>query len=137
MEVFMAQRNGRTPPIERLHDFTFPDTGRSVQIRKVSTLLRAEIRRQIVRQPAFVEPKPPQSEVDYGEGKIMIANPQHPIYQQLLRDWRERVQDEIGTRLKQIVIRRAVVCTVDEAAVNRARVDALEDGIDLGEYDDH
>jgi hypothetical protein len=133
----MAQKNGRTPPPEKLYDFTFRDTGRTVQIRKISTLLRAEVRRGLVAQPAYAEPQPPQSEVDYGEGKVRIPNPAHPVYQQLLAAWRGRLQDAISERLKVLAIKRGVVCAVDSDALARARANALEDGIDLSGYDDH
>jgi len=133
----MAQKNGRTPPPEKLYDFTFQDTGRTVQIRKISTLLRAEVRRGLIKLPEYAEPQPPQSEVDYGEGKVLIANPAHPVYQQLLRDWRNRLQEAISERLKVMAIKRGVVCAVDTEALALARASALEDGIDLSAYDDH
>lgn len=132
----MSQKNGRTPPIEKRYDFTFEDTGRTVQIRKVSTLLRAEIRRQVVALPAFAEPQPPQSTVDYGDGQIQIPNPAHPVYQQLRLEWNRRVQDEVSARLKTIAIRRGVVADIDADAVATARANAAEDGIDLSAYDD-
>lgn len=133
----MTQKNGRTPPPEKLYDFTFQDTGRSVQIRKISTLLRAEVRRGLIAQPAYAEPQPPQSEVDYGDGKVMIPNPAHPIYQQLLAAWRARVQEAISERLKVLAIQRGVVCAVDADALQAARDSALANGIDLSGYDDH
>jgi hypothetical protein len=133
----MAQQNGRTPPPEKLYDFTFQDTGRTVQIRKVSTLLRAETRRQVIGAPGFEEPTPPKSKVDYGEGEVLIPNPAHPTYQALLKQWNERVTEETGQRLRKLAIRRGVVCAVDDSAVARVRADALEDGMDLSMYDDH
>lgn len=133
----MSQTNGRTPPPENLIDFTFPDTGRTVQIRKVSSLLRQETRRQVMRARGFEEPKPPTSKVDYGEGQVEIPNPQHPLYQDLKRDWTARVNEETGARLKRIAIRRGVVCEVDIDAVNFIRADMLLDGVDLSEFDDH
>jgi hypothetical protein len=133
----MAHPNGRAAPPEKLTDFTFVDTGRTVQIRKVSTLLRAEVRRQVVASPGYAEPQPPTSTVDYGDGQVTIPNPAHPIYQQLHADWTRRVNEETGARLKRIAIRRGVVCAVDQAAVEAARADAAADGTDLAEYDDH
>jgi hypothetical protein len=133
----MAQKNGRTPPPETLYDFTFPDTGRTVQIRKVSSLLRQETRRQVVQAPGFEEPQPPTSKVDYGEGNVTILNPQHPIYQDLRRDWNARVNEETGTRLRHIAIRRGVVCEVDMEAVASVRQDMTAEGVSLKEFDDH
>lgn len=128
---------GRNAQGERLEPFTFQDTGRSVQIRKVSTLIRSEIRRQIVSDPHFAEPAPPTSEVDYGNGMVQIANRAHPTYQQLLREWEQRVQEELSERLKQIVLTRGVVVdAIDGAAVQSTRADLASIGIDTTAYDD-
>lgn len=126
---------GRQAPPEKLFEWTSQDTGRTLNIRKVSTLLRAEIRRQILKHPDFAEPQPPRSEVDYGDGKITVANRSHPVYQQLLSEWRVRVMDELAPRLKQAAIDRGVVLgdgEIDTAAVEEVR--ASIDGLDA--YDD-
>ena len=133
----MSPKNGRTPPPELLYDHTFQDTGRTVQIRKVSSLLRAETRRQVAQSAGFEEPKPPQSKVDYGEGEVLIANPAHPVYQDLRRAWNEKVNEETGARLKRLAIRRGVVCEVDHAAVESVRADMAAEGVDLSAFDDH
>jgi hypothetical protein len=133
----MSKTNGRAAPAEKLEDFTFPDTGRTVQIRKVSTLIRAEIRRQVAAEPAFIEPTPPMVEVDYGDGKIRTPNPAHSTYQQLMREWEGRINREVGERLKAIVIRRGVVVDqIDTAAVDQARADLAAIGINTSAYDD-
>lgn len=133
----MAQKNGRTPPAEKLESFTFKDTGRTVQIRKVSTLLRTESRRQIMQSPGYEEPQPPMTQVDYGDGKVTIPHPGHPVYQQLHREWEERVREAATDRLRTIAIRRGVVVDeVDHAAVAAVRSDMAELGIDLSGYDD-
>jgi hypothetical protein len=133
----MSQKNGRTPPPEVLYDHTFQDTGRSVQIRKVSSLLRQETRRQVTQAVGFEEPQPPTSTVDYGDGSVTIPNYAHPIYQDLKRDWNARVNEETGLRLKRLAIRRGVVCEVDHAAVASVRADMAAEGIDLAGFDDH
>jgi len=133
----MAQKNGRMPPPETLYDHTFQDTGRSVQIRKVSSLLRAETRRQVTQAAGFEEPRPPTSKVDYGDGDVTIPNPAHPVYQELKRAWNEKVNEETGARLKRLAIRRGVVCEVDADAVAAVRADMLAEGVDLSVFDDH
>lgn len=133
----MSQKNGRTPPPEVLYDHTFQDTGRVVQIRKVSSLLRAETRRQVAASPGFDEPQPPTSKVDYGEGAVTIPNPSHPVYQELRREWANRVAEETGARLKKIAIRRGVVCEVDHLAVANVRAVMADAGVDLSAFDDH
>lgn len=127
---------GRSIPPEKLDPFTFPDTGRTVQIRKVSTLLRAEVRRQVLRDPAFQEPAPPLSTVDYGDGQIQVPHVGHPTYVQLRADWQQRVASEVGERLRPLAIRRGVVAEVDPDAVARVRADMAALGVDLAEYDD-
>ena len=133
----MSKTNGRAAPPEKLEDFTFQDTGRTVQIRKVSTLIRAEVRRQVTAEPRYAEPHPPRGEVDYGDGKVTIANPAHPVYQQLMREWEAKVNAEVGERLKKIALQRGVVVEeIDEAAVGQARRDLADAGIDTAAYDD-
>jgi len=126
---------GRAAPAEKLYTWTSQDTGRSLNTRKVSTLLRAEIRRQIIKSPDFAEPQPPRSEVDYGDGKMTVANRAHPVYQQLLAEWRERVMDELSPRLKQAAIDRGVVVT-DEDIDKEAVAEVREQFEGLETYDD-
>ena len=133
----MSQKNGRTPPPEVLYDHTFQDTGRSVQIRKVSSLLRQETRRQVAQSAGFEEPQPPTSTVDYGDGNVTIPNQSHPVYQDLKRAWTARVNEETGERLRRLAIRRGVVCDVDEGAVAGVRADLAAEGVDLASFDDH
>lgn len=127
---------GRAVPPEKLEPFTFRDTGRTVAIRKVSTLLRAEVRRQVLRDPEFAEPQPPQSTVDYGDGNIQIPHTGHPVYVQLRAAWSARVAAAVGERLKPIAIRRGVVAEIDADAVARIRADMAALGVPLDDYDD-
>lgn len=132
-----GRQKGRIPPPEKLYDFTFEGTGRVVQIRKLSALIRDEVRRQIKRRPEFAEPQPPIFEVDYGEGKIKQPNRSHPVYQELLKEWNARITQEAGDRLADLVIARAVVCEVDTDAVAQMRATMAAIGTPLDEYDDH
>jgi hypothetical protein len=68
-------------------DFTFPDTGITVKIRKVSPMILADI------NAAFPEPKPPENEVDYGEplGKVMERNYSDPSYKVALQERNAKV----------------------------------------------
>lgn len=119
---------------EKLWSWTSPETGVTLQVRKVSTLLRAEVRRQVIASPGFEEPQPPMSKVDYGEGEILIPHRGHPVYQELLRDWGNRVAIEIGARLKQVAIDRGVVVPPDE--IDTEAVAAMRQLTDLKDYDD-
>ena len=133
-----GHHQGRDVPPEKLYPFTFEGTGRTVQIRKLSALIRDEVRRAIRRDPTFPkEPEPPLQEVDYGEGKVKRPNRQHAVYLAMQKEWQARLSEELSERLVTLVINRAVVCEVDEAAVTQARADMGAVGVSLDEYDDH
>lgn len=115
--------------------WTSQDTGRSVRIRKVSTLLRAEVRRQVLQSPGFEEPQPPTSTVDYGDSAIHVVNRSHPVYQELLVEWNARVIREVSERLKVLVLKRGVViddADIDQEAVAEVRTEVFG----LETYDD-
>jgi len=131
----MSKTNGRAAPPEKLESFTFQDTGRTVQIRKVSTLIRAEVELAVVA--ANPEPEPPMTEVDYGDGTIRTPNPASPTYQQLMRAWEARITAEQSERLKKIALTRGVVVdAIDTEAVAQARQDLAAIGVDTSQYDD-
>lgn len=77
-----------------MNSFTFPDTGVTVSIRKVSPLLISEIQR---KNPT---PKPPLNKVMYGDDTRYEENPADPDYIKALEDH--------GTKLEQ-AIRRALI----------------------------
>lgn len=130
---------GRTPTQGKIEPWTSQDTGYTLQIRKVSTLLRAEVRRQVLKSPGFEEPEPPFTEVDYGDGKKRLPHRGHPLYQELLLEWNARVTKETRERLTRVVIERGVLIEdseIDEIAVAEVRAQLAAEGTDLTEYDD-
>jgi hypothetical protein len=135
----VARQKGR--PVPPLEQFTLQSTGRVVGIRKISTLIRDEVKRQVLRDPAFAQPEPPVFEVDYGtDHKITTANRSHPVYLELLAAWRERFNREVGQRLNRLIIKRGVVCELgpgELAEVTQMRQDLAEIGIDTSGQDDH
>lgn len=133
-----GHQKGRDVPPEKLYDFTFEGTGRAVQVRKLSTLIRDEVRRAVRRDPQFPkEPEPPLVEVDYGAGKIIQPHRGHPVYQELLKEWQAKFSDEVSERLITLVIHRGVVCEVDEQAVAQVRSDMAAAKSPLDDYCDH
>lgn len=128
---------GRAVPAELLYSYTFAGTGRTVNVRKLSALIRDEVRRVVQRDVAFTKPEPPLVSVDYGTGTIEQPHTGHPVYIERLADWQRRVNSEVGDRLTRLVVRRAVVCDVDTVAVATARADMLDIGVDLDSYTDH
>lgn len=138
-EAMSEHTKGRAVPPEHLETFTVPSTGRTVRVRKIPTLLRAEILRQLRRDPAWAEPQPPMVEVDYGDGRIKQPHPGHPVYQELLAAYNTRVSVELTKRMRDLIIRRGLVADADEidgAAVQQVRDDLAAIGVPLDEYDD-
>jgi hypothetical protein len=137
LPVTNGRHQGRAAPAEKLEPFTFESTGRTVLIRKLPTFWRDTVRRQVKQSPGFEEPQPPMVEQDYGDGKITVPHKGHPLYQELLKEWNAKVDREVGERITPFVIRRGVVCEVDQEAVDERRAWAEDEGLDLSSYDDH
>lgn len=114
-----------------LYDHTFRDTGITVKIRKVSPLLITDI------DDAMPKPEPPMQEVDYGEprGKVQEPNLSEPGYLRQLDERRGRV----WRAWRRAVILRGVVPEGDdwkgEVEAYRALV-AQEAGSPLDEEED-
>lgn len=88
-----------------LTDFTFKDTGITVKIQKVSPMLAMDI------DAAIPRPEPPLNEVDYGEGrgKVQEPNLQDPAY---LKALDERTS-QVGLAVIKATILRGVVVEAD------------------------
>lgn len=103
----------------RLVEHVFEDTGRVVQIRKVSPLLGAKLRRR------YPPPSPPTQEVDYGTPErpdVRIEeNAEHPDHVQAVEEYRVAFQD----KMQGLLIRRGVVVEWD--AAKRADVKELRE----------
>lgn len=125
---------GRAVPPEPLETFTFPGTGRTVQIRKLSALFRDKVRAAVVKERP--EPQPPLVEVDYGAGTIQEPHRGHPVYQQLLQAWRHEVDRAVNEKIVQLLIRRSIVCEIDQAAVDVARADLAAVDVDTSDQSD-
>lgn len=111
-----------------LTNFTFKDTGITVQIRKVSPLLMMEV------QKKFKPPPPPMQEVDYGDGNtVMEPNRSHPDYIAAL----EQYNYELEQKIRNLTIKRGVVCEVPKDEVDELRKFWIEEmGEELPEADD-
>jgi hypothetical protein len=98
--------------VNELTNFTFPDTGITVKIRKVSPLLMMEVQKR--NKP----PKPPMQEVDYGDDKITYeANPSHPDH---IADL-EQYNYDLEEKIRALTIKRGVVCDVPEDEIKELR----------------
>ena len=115
----------------KLTEFTFPDTGETVLIRKVSPLLLLRLREQ------FPEPRPPEQEVDYGDGiKRLEENKAHPDY---LRQ-KEAYEVMMEGKARRLLLKRGVkVEWTEERHRDLAELRAEweeENGQPLPEHDD-
>lgn len=97
--------------------FTFKDTGVSVEIRKVSPMLGA----QLVR--IMPPPKPPMQDIlDEDTGKVLRREPNrsHPDYLEKLNEYNTKLNDQT----QKILIERGVVTALgdeEKAAVKELR----------------
>jgi hypothetical protein len=89
-----------------LTDFTFKDTGIIVKIRKISPMLAADVAASVP------EPVPPMNEVDYGEpkGKVMEPNYSDPSYEQM----KSARNQKVFSILQRVMILRSVVVEGEE-----------------------
>lgn len=111
------QSNGHHGPTT----FTFPDSGVTIQARKVSPLLLSEI------QKTIPVPKPPLQEVDYGGVKKQESNPNHPDYQAALTAYRQ----EFSNLIFRALILIGVDVEVDVEAVTKLRADMQQFNVTL------
>lgn len=110
---------GRTPP--PLPTFTFPDSGITVSVRKLSPFMGEQIGRSLRKEhPA---PKPPINIVMYGDGKpVQEENLADPDYLAAMQQYEQEQAHEAGQRMMNLVIQAAVVLDdVDTAEVARIR----------------
>lgn len=83
----------------KLEQYVFEDTGKKVQVRKVSPLLVIKLRE---RYPA---PRPPLQTVDYGDGPKQEQNTTNPDYLQAVQDYEQAMEKRVRT----LLIQRGVV----------------------------
>lgn len=101
-----------------LTDFTFPDSGVTVSIKRLSPILLNDIRKAIRREAP--KPKPPMHNVNYGGNIKEEENPNDPAYLEALTEYNALVGELFVDRL----IRYGVECQVDAEAVRELRESA-------------
>lgn len=123
-------QKGRQVPTLQL--FTFPDTGITVQLHKVSPLLRDDIDAMLRRQ--FPPPQPPLNVVPsgFGDGATrQEPNEADPDHQQALMRWQIEHINRMGQKLMDLAIRNYVECEVDHEAVAELRAAMQAMGVEL------
>lgn len=113
--------NGREKHPGRLTDFTFPDSGGAVRVKRIPPMLMRDLQRQ------FKPPKPPRQEVKYEKGVRTEPNPEHPDYIEALMEY----EQEIGEHIYHLIVKMGVVCDVDVEAVATLRAEMKEVGVNL------
>jgi hypothetical protein len=118
IETTNGHAKGRAVP--PLPAFTFPDSGITVHVPRLSPNTQALIAEQVLREmPA--RPEPPIQTVEGLDGKAHDEpNAANPEYLAELRAWTQSANIEIGARFRQLVMRRLVV-EVDADAVQALR----------------
>lgn len=119
-----GRQAGRHAP---LPTFTFPDSGITVELRRLAPDTQQHIAQAVEGDPDWTKkhpkPEPPLQTVTNLEGKEeQIPNPEEPEYQKKLSAYMLQFSIEIGNRLTALALRQIVV-DVDEDAVARLRED--------------
>lgn len=110
-------------------EFTFKDSGRTVQIRKVSFLLLPELRKAYEKQNP--PPAPPMQEVKYGDRTEQEANYADPDYARRLEKYNDTARQVVEEQARHLYAQRGVQCEVDAAAVTELREQLHDSGTEL------
>lgn len=120
---------GRQVP--KLDDFTFPNSGIPVQLRKVSPLLRDDVDAAVRRQ--HPPPDPPMQVVDtgFGDGATPQPNIADPAYRAAVLEWQTAHWGRVAEALMRLAVARYIEVDVDAEAVAQLRVDMAALGVEL------
>ncbi len=119
-----GRQRGRIAP---LPSFTFPDSGITIELRRLAPGTQEQIAHAITQDAewgaAHPRPEPPLQTITDLEGKEeQIPNADEPEYQTRLSAYNLALNIEIGERLIALA-KRQIVCEVDDEAVKLLRDD--------------
>lgn len=124
---------GRAAP---LPSFTFPDSGITVQVRRISPDAQARIGQAIANDPEWhllhPKPQPPMQIVEAIDGPMEAPNVDDPEYKRALSQYLAWMAAEAGVRLLELALRQIVV-EVDTEAVSEHRANMAAIGAPLPE----
>lgn len=123
--------------VPKLAEFTFPDSGITVSLRKVSPSLRTDIDAAIRRK--YPVPDPPMQAAAEGFGDAAPQpNYADPDYRKLVAAWQIEHTKRLGDALLRLVIADYVEIDADElvAAVAELRQRMAAHGLGLPDEDD-
>lgn len=127
--------NGRVVP--PLRELTFPTSGKTIQLRRISPNILARIREEISK--TLPPPDPPMEEVQYGTGKRMQPNTLHPLYVSLYRRWQQEYGGVVGEKLLNYILHNGVVVDCEDGDVQhdiaQVREQCEREGITLEDDD--
>jgi hypothetical protein len=106
---------------KKVVEFTLPDSGVVVRIKRIGPPLANDIRRKLKK--TLAKPEPPLQEVMLGDEKKMVPNLSHPDYQEAVSEYTA----DMGMLFLGELIRYGVDADIDAAAVAALRA-GDEDG---------
>ena len=98
--------------MRKTFDYTFPETGVTVKVRKVSPFIAVEARAALSKDPKNPKPEPPKVLIDE-PGPLQGTyeeNTTDPDYIAALREWENGIQ----IKITELLIKRTVVEILDE-----------------------
>jgi len=127
IETTNGHVKGRAAP---LPSFTFPDSGITVQLRRISPDTQAIIARSIASDAEWHQrhprPEPPIQEVESIDGLSHIPNPDEPEYKKALATYLAWFSAEAGVRLLELALRQIVVeVDADAVSIHRENMAAI------------
>jgi hypothetical protein len=105
-----------------LPSFTFPDSGITVRLRRISPDTQARIAQALSKEwdATNPRPQPPLQHVETLDGESDVPNPEEPEYAKALHQWLTMFNIEVGRRLFELAMNMLVV-DVDTVAVQQLR----------------
>jgi hypothetical protein len=100
---------------KKVVEFTLPDSGVVVRIKRIGPPLANDIRRKLKK--TLAKPEPPLQEVMLGDEKKMVPNLSHPDYQEAVSEYTA----DMGMLFLGELIRYGVDADIDTAAVEALR----------------
>ncbi|HUD74994.1 MAG TPA: hypothetical protein VMQ76_07965, partial [Terracidiphilus sp.] len=100
---------------KKVVEFTLPDSGVMVRIKRIGPPLAKDLLRRV--QKAIPKPQPPVQEVDLGGEKKMTTNLSDPDYLAAVRDW----NGDMGMRYMEELVHYGVDADIDTASVAEMR----------------
>lgn len=128
LETNGYRQKGRAAP--PLPQFTFPDSGITVGLRRLAPDTQDQITRALMRE--YPAPEAPMAEgIERGNGTFeMEPNPADPDYQKAMAAYLERISLEASTKMFELAMRRIEV-EVDQQAVEQFKADMAAIGTPL------